>query len=110
VASAGNFGNTEFGTMTFSLLPGAWREVVSVGGLAGEDMSNRNPWINSNPGEIVAPAAWYQYITPNNQPTAGYYAGTSFAAPAVSVMGAVQLSAELVSCSFDTMPPYFAWH
>lgn len=85
VASAGNIGD-EF---PFALYPGAWPEVVNVS--ATYAIHADEWWERSNPGEVSAPGA---YFDDGN----AVYAGTSFAAPAVSLYYALRMTA------LDTLP------
>ncbi|MEO8612317.1 MAG: S8 family serine peptidase [Chloroflexota bacterium] len=108
VASSGNYGKADDQSLgvSFPLLPGGWNQVIAVSGLEGDDISarSRKPWLYANPGEIVAPAAWYPYLTPDDIPTKVYYAGTSFAAPVITVVAAFHLSATNIVCPLDRMP------
>lgn len=89
VAAAGNFGNIP-GIAAGPLAPGNWPDVVSVTGSLVDNSNGR--WPPFNAGEIMTPGAWYP-IGPE------YVAGTSFSAPAASVLLAL-IQAASPSCSF----------
>jgi hypothetical protein len=103
VSSSGNFG------LDFPLYPGAWTEVIAVSAykannpatLWTEDIDiggNIATLRASNMGEVMELGAWYEYIDPPGNRTGTYYAGTSFAAPVVSLF--------LASILTDTTPLY----
>lgn len=109
ISSAGNFGDiidkAQPPIRNFRFYPGAWEGVINVSGLEGDPQS-LIWWPFSNLGEIKLPAAWFQYLDQNGTPTptAYYYAGTSFAAPIMSVIAALYET----NCPFDNTPPTFA--
>lgn len=106
VAAAGNLGESTDPT-AFYFYPGAIDGVINVSGLEGNGLTW---WTHSNLGEIKLPAAWFMYVSdnpPQDAPTY-YYAGTSFAAPIMSVIAALYLSDATFECPFDTLPPPFA--
>lgn len=84
VAAAGNLGRSMPGYAP-SLAPGSWDMVISVSGSTANEPTLQ--WTPSNNGEVMAPALWY---LDNGE----YIAGTSFAAPAVSVMVALAAAAD----------------
>ena len=87
IGAAGNFGEDE------PFYPAGWPEVISVSASEG-NLSQAQLWAYSNGGEIMTPGAWYLLED-------GYYrAGTSFAAPVMSVVAGLYLSHETVPCSF----------
>jgi Subtilase family len=94
VSAAGNYG------LTYPMYPAAWQEVISVsshdvgGGLSS--FSNR--------GEIMITGAWFRLTNPaginggiSDAPNV-VYAGTSFAAPAVTVFTAYDLAHDIPQC------------
>lgn len=81
------------------LTPARWPEVVAVGGTLG---NNGDLWRFSHDGNVLAPAAGYP-IEDNT-----YIAGTSFAAPFVSMVAAQWLTYPN-ACQFNgTTPPLTA--
>jgi hypothetical protein len=100
IASAGNFG------LDYPFWPGAWGQVVSVSGSTGEGFASAEPWDKrdnspllgfdteetgrkgtriSNFGEVMLPGEYASEF--------GDVVGTSFAAPRMSVIVALYLSA-----------------
>jgi hypothetical protein len=77
VASAGNFKQRQ------PFYPARWPEVISVSANEGD---NLRFWLHSNNGDVSAPGAWFLFE--NGQ----YHAGTSFAAPVVSMLIALDLT------------------
>jgi hypothetical protein len=57
---------------------------------------------------VDAPAALYPYILPDGTSTNAFFEGTSFAAPVISVMAALQLTVLNPQCPFDVQAPWFA--
>lgn len=104
VAAAGNFGDK----FSYRLYPGEWPQVVNVSGLEFDNMTPWLRWFYSNTGEVLAPAAWYRYVNPDGMTTSTIYAGTSFAAPDMSIVAAAHLTTPSPSCPFDVAPPLFA--
>ena len=90
VASAGNF------KWKRPFYPASWTEVLSVSALAG---SGDELWIQSNNGEVSAPGAYFLFDDEV------YRAGTSFAAPVVSLMIAVDLTQPTPTCGFQGNSP-----
>jgi hypothetical protein len=101
VAAAGNYG------LTYPMFPAAWPEVISVSshdiGAGFSDFSNR--------GEVMITGAWFRLSNPallnggfGNSPKV-VYAGTSFAAPAVSVFTAYDLASSVPECALQTAAP-----
>jgi hypothetical protein len=83
-----------------SVIPGAWPEVVSISASLG---NTTDRWASSSNGEIMTHGAWYLFSDGN------YRAGTSFAAPAASVLIAQYLSThDLSTCTFREGVPLFA--
>lgn len=87
IASAGNFGQPE------AFAPGSFPEVISVSASIGLDFNTF--WLPSNAGEVMAPGAWFPLEDE-------FVAGTSFSAPAMSVMTALVLSTG-ASCNFTSV-------
>ena len=84
VASSGNFKGRQ------PLFPARWTEVISVSAMEGD---NLRFWTQSNNGEVTTPGAWYLFED------GVYRAGTSFAAPVVSLLIAVDLTQDNQTCS-----------
>ncbi|MBI5928453.1 MAG: S8/S53 family peptidase [Chloroflexi bacterium] len=96
VIPVGASGNYRPWLFTQPLTPAAWPEVVAVGGTLGNYGSL---WRFSQDGNVLAPAAGYP-IGDNT-----YIAGTSFAAPFVSMVAAEWLTYPN-ACNFNgTLPP-----
>jgi hypothetical protein len=83
IAAAGNF------KWSRPFYPAQWPEVISVSATLGD---SSELWLLTNNGEISAPGAYF-YFDDNV-----YRAGTSFAAPVVSVMEAIDLTQSNASC------------
>lgn len=83
VASAGNLRAER------AFFPARWNEVLAVGATMG-DLDTM--WPSSNSGDVVAPGAFFWFDDEQ------YRAGTSFAAPVVSVMVAVEQTQNNPSC------------
>ncbi len=83
IASAGNF------KWRRPFFPARWPEVLSVS--ATED-SDLRFWLHSNNGEVTVPGAWYLFDD------GVYRAGTSFAAPVLSMMSAIDLTQATPTC------------
>lgn len=94
VAASGNF--ADLMTPDTPLAPASLPEVVAVGATLGE---GGNKWQYSQAAHLVAPGAWYDYST-----NSSYVAGTSFAAPFVSMIGALYLTYP-DACDFDGSGP-----
>ena len=77
VASAGNFKQRQ------PFYPARWPEVISVSANEGD---NLRFWLHSNNGDVSAPGAWFRFEDGQ------YHAGTSFAAPVVSMVIALDLT------------------
>jgi hypothetical protein len=84
IAAAGNF------KWKRPFFPAQWPEVLSVSATQGD---STDLWSLSNNGEISAPGAYFLFD--DNV----YRAGTSFAAPVVSLMTAIDLTNTLPTCS-----------
>ncbi len=84
IASAGNF------KWKRPFFPAQWSEVLSVSATLGD---TPDLWGLSNNGEVSAPGAYFLFDDDV------YRAGTSFAAPVVSVMVAVDLTSADPTCS-----------
>ena len=93
-ASAGNYG---IQGLDYALAPAAWAHVISV---SSEDVGLGTPSSFSNPAEIMIAGAWFnltgaanfnEYFNEYPEISEVYYAGTSFAAPAISVFSAFDL-------------------
>lgn len=90
IASSGNFG------FDYPFFPAAWCEVLSVGAF---DIGTNNRWDFTNFGkpqtngaETYGEGAWYRLTDAVEADLGGsehYYAGTSFAAPVMSVLATV---------------------
>jgi Subtilase family len=83
IAAAGNF------KWKRPFYPAQWPEVLSVSATLGD---SPDLWLLSNDGEISAPGAYFGFEDEV------YRAGTSFAAPIVSVMVAIDLSQANPTC------------
>ena len=90
VASAGNFKQRE------PFYPARWPEVVSVSANEGDDLRF---WLQSNNGAISVPGAWFLFD--DNV----YRAGTSFAAPVVSMLVALDLTQTTPGCALQGGKP-----
>jgi hypothetical protein len=97
VSAAGNYG------LTYPMYPAAWKEVISVSshdsGAGFSTFSNR--------GEIMITGAWFRLTNPaginggiSDAPNV-VYAGTSFAAPAITVFSAYDLASEVPQCGLQ---------
>lgn len=83
VAAAGNFSEVEqvdeltliAGNTYSALAPASWRDVLAISGSIASNPFSM--WPASNHGQLMAPAAWYNFVE-------GYLSGTSFATPVVS--------------------------
>lgn len=92
VASAGNFG------MKFQMLPAAWPGVVGVGSPDPLENSGKIPLppFSNYYADVVAPGAWF-WLTPDvpGEPVSVSgelsYAGTSYSAPLVSLVLALEM-------------------
>lgn len=95
VAASGNY--ADFVTPDAPLSPAGLPEVIAVGATLGE---GGGKWEYSQAAHLLAPGAWYDYSTKTS-----FVAGTSFAAPMVSMIGALYLTYP-DACTFDgTHPP-----
>lgn len=83
VASSGNFKQRQ------PFYPARWPEVLSVSANEGD---NLRFWLQSNNGEISAPGAWFPFVDRQ------FRAGTSFSAPVVSMLIAMDLTQSQPSC------------
>ncbi|RMF77112.1 MAG: hypothetical protein D6737_18810 [Chloroflexi bacterium] len=93
VASSGNFkARTPF-------FPARWAEVLAVSASEGDDLGK---WLHSNNGEVMVPGAWYLFDD------GVYRAGTSFAAPVVSMMTAIDLTQSRPLCGVRGNAPALA--
>jgi hypothetical protein len=92
VAAAGNFGND------YALYPAAWSTVVSVGSLdvTGSTYGPERSSF-SNAATVLAPGNAFTLASKNGRTVA--YAGTSFAAPVVSLFAAVDQMLKTTQCS-----------
>jgi hypothetical protein len=101
VAASGNYG------LNYPMFPAAWPEVISASshdiGAGLSDFSNR--------GEVMITGAWFRLSNPaflnggfGSSPKV-VYAGTSFAAPALSVFTAYDLASEIPMCALQTAAP-----
>jgi hypothetical protein len=93
VASSGNFKQRQ------PFYPARWPEVISVSANEGNDLRF---WLHSNNGDISVPGAWYRFDDE------AYRAGTSFAAPVVSVLIALDLTQTEPTCSVRGNSPVLA--
>lgn len=97
IASAGNEPELDF-----PLYPGAWDTVIGVSAYEG-DPNTRTIWNGSSIGDAILSGAWYQF-----RGEEFYYAGTSFAAPVMSIIAALRLTNAANECPFDQVPPLMA--
>lgn len=93
VASAGNFKQQQ------PFYPARWPEVISVSADEGNDLRF---WLNSNDGEITVPGAWHLFSDDV------YRAGTSFAAPVLSVLLALDWTQTTPTCALVNRRPELA--
>jgi hypothetical protein len=93
VASAGNL------KWRRPFYPASWPEVLGVSALAG---TGGDLWTLSNNGEVSAPGAYFFFDDDT------YRAGTSFAAPVVSLMVAVDLTQATPTCGIQGNSPALA--
>jgi len=93
VASAGNFKQRQ------PFYPARWPEVVSVSANEGD---NLRFWLHSNNGDVSAPGAWFHFEDGQ------YRAGTSFAAPVVSMLIALDLTQTEPICGIQGNRPILA--
>lgn len=93
VASSGNFKQRK------PFYPARWPEVISVSANEGNDLRF---WLHSNDADISAPGAWFLFDDDQ------YRAGTSFAAPVVSLLIAVDLTQPTPQCSIRGNAPALA--
>jgi hypothetical protein len=96
VASSGNFGNE------YALYPASLPTVISVGSLdVTGDSYSASRSVFSNAATVLAPGALYHLAsTPTSQLV---YAGTSFAAPVVSLFAALDLMSNAPHCDAGTL-------
>jgi hypothetical protein len=98
IGSSGNFGQPE------PFAPGLFPEVISVSASIANDYNTF--WTPSNNGEVMAPGAWFPFRDE-------FVAGTSFSAPAMSVLTALLSSNGDLRCNFNGLMngafgnPYF---
>lgn len=83
IASSGNFKQRQ------PFYPARWPEVLSVSANEGE---NLRFWIQSNNGDVSAPGAWFPFADDE------FRAGTSFAAPVVSMLVAMDMTQSQPQC------------
>jgi hypothetical protein len=93
VAAAGNFKQEE------PFYPARWPEVISVSADEGNDVRF---WLNSNNGEVTVPGAWNLFGDDV------YRAGTSFAAPVLSTLLALDLTQPSPICDVVAGSPALA--
>lgn len=93
VAAAGNF------KQSVPFYPARWPEVISVSADEGNDLRF---WLNSNNGEVTVPGAWHRFSDDV------YRAGTSFAAPVLSTLIALDLTQATPICGKDGNQPDLA--
>jgi hypothetical protein len=93
VASAGNFKQRQ------PFYPARWPEVISISANEGNDLRF---WLHSNNGDVSVPGAWFLFDDGQ------YRAGTSFAAPVVSVLIAVDLTQTDPTCEIRGNAPMLA--
>jgi hypothetical protein len=93
IASAGNFKQRQ------PFYPARWPEVISISANEGNDLRF---WLPSNNGEISVPGAWFLFEDGE------YRAGTSFAAPVVSMLVALDLTQREPNCSVRGNQPVLA--
>ena len=98
VASAGNFG------LDYPLFPAAWESVVAVGSLDATLPSGFGAQKSafSNSSQVVAPGALYELSRSIDGDQVLAYAGTSFAAPVVSLFTALDLMQDAPRCGTPT--------
>ena len=96
-ASAGNEPDLDF-----PLFPSGWNTVIGVSAYEG-NRGAQVPWMGSSIGDVIFTGAWYEY-----ENTGLYYAGTSFAAPVMSVFTALRLTIGANACPFYEAPPAMA--
>ena len=94
VASSGNF------ALDYPLFPAAWDSVVAVGSQdatlpSGFGVSKS---AFSNSGQVLAPGALYELSRSTDGQQVAAYAGTSFAAPVVSLFTALDLMRDTPRC------------
>jgi selenoprotein W-related protein len=94
VAASGNY--ADLMATDKSLSPASLPHVISVGATLGE---GGNKWQYSQAAQLLAPGSWYDYSGKNS-----FVAGTSFAAPMVSMIGALYLTYP-AACDFDGVHP-----
>ena len=83
VASSGNF------KWRRPFFPARWGEVISVSASEGDDLQR---WSHANNGSIMVPGAWFEFQD------GAWRAGTSFAAPVVSLLVALDLTQDQPIC------------
>lgn len=93
VAAAGNFKQQE------PFYPARWPEVISVSADEGNDLRF---WLNSNNGEVTVPGAWHLFSDDV------YRAGTSFAAPVMSTLLALDWTQTTPTCALANGRPELA--
>lgn len=93
VASSGNFKQRE------PFYPARWPEVISVSANEGNDLRF---WLHSNNADVSVPGAWFNFDDDQ------YRAGTSFAAPVVSMLIAVDLTQSDPTCQIRGNAPVLA--
>jgi hypothetical protein len=90
VASSGNFKQRK------PFYPARWPEIISVSANEG---NNLRFWLHSNNGDLSVPGAWFLFDDGE------YRAGTSFAAPVVSLLIAVDLTQTTPRCAIRGNTP-----
>lgn len=90
VASSGNFKQRR------PFYPARWPEVISVSANEGNDLRF---WLHSNNGDVSVPGAWFSFDDDQ------YRAGTSFAAPVVSMLIAIDLTQVEPTCQIRGNAP-----
>lgn len=102
VASSGNYG------LAFSLYPAAWPQVLGVGSrdVSRDPLDPASKSTFSDAAELVAGGAYFALaglVDPSTAPTlpAFVYAGTSFSAPAISVLVAADLLTNPPRCGLS---------
>jgi hypothetical protein len=93
VASAGNFKQQE------PFYPARWPEVISV---SADEGNGLRFWLNSNDGEVTVPGAWHLFSDDV------YRAGTSFAAPVLSTLLALDWTQTTPTCALANGRPELA--
>jgi hypothetical protein len=98
VGATGNFG------LPYPMYPAAWPMVV---GAASQDADTPEGFTDtkssfSNSGEVMAPGALYQLVRSDTAAQAIAYAGTSFAAPVVTFLTALDQMMDAPTCTLDT--------